>query len=142
MRFALCVVGTMAAGGWGAGATHGLVPWPGQMLQAVTALGGDAGKGDLAKLGIIDVNPLKTYNNVMRQVTSGAKPDLGIEQKPLVVSPDSFARMPTFDPNLGAAGKNGFASGMQSQIEQNNRRMQDMAAYARNPAGWHGVPPH
>jgi hypothetical protein len=28
------------------------------------------------------------------------------------------------------------------QIEANNRRMQDFAAYARNPAGWHGMPPH
>jgi hypothetical protein len=32
-------------------------------------------------------------------------------------------------------------SGWNSQIQQNNNRMQDIAAYSRNPMGWHGAPP-
>jgi hypothetical protein len=31
---------------------------------------------------------------------------------------------------------------MASQIQDNTRRMQDISAYMRNPAGWRGLPPH
>jgi hypothetical protein len=35
-----------------------------------------------------------------------------------------------------------IASGINSRIQQDIRRAQDISAYARNPMGWHGVPPH
>jgi hypothetical protein len=37
--------------------------------------------------------------------------------------------------------KRAMVSGWSSQIRQNNNRMQDIAAYGRNPTGWHGAPP-
>jgi hypothetical protein len=44
--------------------------------------------------------------------------------------------------NAGAIAQSGFTSSILTQVQQNNARMQDLAAYARNPAGWHGAPPH
>ena len=35
-----------------------------------------------------------------------------------------------------------MAAGIDAQNQQFNRRMEDMRNYARNPGGWHGVPPH
>jgi hypothetical protein len=145
MRFALCLMGIMGAGAWGFGATHGIVPGPGQMFQAATAIGADPAKAtkvDPAVAGIVDINPVRTYYNVMRQVTSG-KVDLGIESKPVVVAPLNPMYLPPNTADLAAnAAKNGFSGALQSQVEENNRRMRDMAAYTRNPSAWHGMPPH
>jgi hypothetical protein len=35
-----------------------------------------------------------------------------------------------------------IASGFNARIGQDIRRAQDIAAYGRNPMGWHGAPPH
>ncbi|MGA8612624.1 MAG: hypothetical protein WB760_13040 [Xanthobacteraceae bacterium] len=35
-----------------------------------------------------------------------------------------------------------MAAGIDAQNRQFNQRMEDMRNHARNPAGWHGVPPH
>jgi hypothetical protein len=61
---------------------------------------------------------------------------------PVVVQPGSFQGMNTPNINIGPNPGNGIAPGLFNQMQQNNQRMQDMAAYARNPAGWHGMPPH
>jgi hypothetical protein len=29
-----------------------------------------------------------------------------------------------------------------SRVQQDIRRAQDLSAYARNPTAWHGAPPH
>ena len=53
MRLALLFAATMAASGtWAAGTATGFLPMPGQMLQAVTALGGDP-----AKVSVGTINP-------------------------------------------------------------------------------------
>jgi hypothetical protein len=136
MRFALLVVGSVATGASGVSANSGIIPGAYQMIQAVTGLGGDSAKG-----GIVSINLLQTYNNVMRQVASGGgAPPMGFQPSPVVVPPGSF---PTMNgPGAGAGGANGFASQMLSEVRRNNRRMEDIAAYARNPAGWRGMPPH
>jgi hypothetical protein len=67
---------------------------------------------------------------------------LGFHVSPVTVQPGNFRSMNGAPGNAGATAQNGFASGLVSQIQQNNIRMQDMAAYARNPAAWHGAPPH
>jgi len=38
--------------------------------------------------------------------------------------------------------QDGFASNIATQNQQFNNRMEDLRNYARNPAGWHGAPPH
>jgi len=35
-----------------------------------------------------------------------------------------------------------MAAGINAQIQQNYQRSQGLAAYGRNPMGWHGAPPH
>jgi hypothetical protein len=44
--------------------------------------------------------------------------------------------------SAAAAAQNGFASGLVSQMQQNNLRAQATATDARNPAASHGALPH
>jgi hypothetical protein len=37
--------------------------------------------------------------------------------------------------------KRAIAAGVNARIQQDDRRSQDLAAYGRNPMGWHGAPP-
>ncbi|HEY6257742.1 MAG TPA: hypothetical protein VIY51_18325 [Xanthobacteraceae bacterium] len=124
------------------GAVQNMIPQNSQMFSAVRALGGNVSNFKLA-----DINPLKAYETVRQEITSGHIGDslnLG-SSKPLASV--SFPKIE----NLGLGNKlkidegqfkRAWASGMASQIQQNNRRMEDMSAFARNPGAWHGMPPH
>lgn len=135
MRMALFTI-ALATGAGSFGAMHGSFSLPNQMGQAITALGGDP-----SKLGPINVDPRQAYDTVIRRVTQGGGVPADLHPSVVTVTPDSFSRMPQMvitGPNQQAP----FAASALSQMRQNNIRMQDMAAYARNPAGWHGMPPH
>src|ERR1700734_774336 len=123
MRLALTLVGVLPTGGWAVGAHQGVLPVPAQMLQAVTALGGDPGQ-----LKNIQLNPIQTtYNNVMRQVTSGAAvPPAGFQGTPVIIPPNSFQTMPAPNVITGGGMQNGFSSNVEAQLRLNNNRMQDM----------------
>lgn len=137
MRLALLAAVFAGSGAWTLGATVGIVPGPSQMWQAVTALGGDP-----ANVSIVSLNPLQTYKNVMQQVTtSRGETPAGFHPSTVTLPPNSVQAMTT--PNPGAdIAKNGFNAANLSQVQQNNRHMEDMANYARNPSAWHGMPPH
>ena len=141
MRFVVLVVGGVATGALSVGAVRSIVPQNSQMFQAVRALG-----SDMANFKLGDINPLKAYEDVKRQITSG-----NIAGSLNLGSPVSI---PSFSsPNIGNLGlgnslhidnaemSRAFAAGLNSQIQQNNRRMEDISAYARNPMAWHGAPP-
>jgi hypothetical protein len=73
---------------------------------------------------------------------------LGQSRISLPQTPAAFAHI---DPNqtFGSQFKideqdieRSVAAGMDAQNRQFNQRMEDMRNYARNPGGWHGVPPH
>ena len=138
MRFAIIlVVGGSATGALSVGAVHMMVHPNAQMVQAVRALGGDTANF------MIDVDPLKAYEEVKRQITSG-KPAAPINFGS--AAPLSYPKLG--DLSLGskiqlddAAMKRAMAAGLNSTIEQSIRRSQDISAYGRNPMGWHGVPP-
>ena len=66
MRFAFLVAGGVAAGALSVGGVRTLVPPNAQMFQAVRALG-----GDMADFKLGDIDPLKAYEDVKRQITSG-----------------------------------------------------------------------
>src|ERR1700726_3677816 len=66
MRFAILVVGGVAAGAVSVGGVRTMVPSNAPMFQAVRALG-----GDMADFKLGDINPLKAYEDVKRQITSG-----------------------------------------------------------------------
>jgi hypothetical protein len=71
--------------------------------------------------------------------------------QPRVSLPQTPAAFAPIDPNqtFGSQFKidnqdiqRSMAAGIDAQNRQFNQRMEDMRNYARNPAGWHGVPPH
>jgi hypothetical protein len=139
MRFAVLIAGGVAAGALSVGGVRTMVPPNAQMFQAVRALG-----GDMADFKIADINPLKAYEDVKRQISSGnLGASLNLGSAPHV----TFPRLG--DLSVGnkmhideAAIQRAIGAGINSQIQQNNRRMEDISAYARNPAAWHGMPPH
>ena len=82
------------------------------------------------------------YQYVQHDITAGGSR--------ITLPQTSTAAMTPFDWSKANLGMKFDAKEMQRinsenivhQIEANTRRMQDFAAYARNPAGWHGMPPH
>ena len=139
MRFAFLVAGGVAAGALSVGGARTLVPPNAQMFQAVRALG-----GDMADFKLGDIDPLKAYEDVKRQITSGnLSSSLNLGSGPQVAFPklgqlSVGSKMQLDD----GAMRRAIGAAINSQIQQSNRRMEDMSAYARNPAAWHGMPPH
>ncbi len=139
MRFAILIVGGVATGALSAGAIQTMIPQTAQMFQAVRALGGDP-----TNLKIPDINPLRAYQDVKRQITSG---NLGGSINFGASTPvTSFPKIGNL--SLGgvvhideAAMKRAIGAGINARIQQDFRRSQDLAAYGRNPMGWHGAPP-
>jgi hypothetical protein len=66
MRFAVLIVSGVATGALFAGAIQTMIPQNTQMFQAVRALGGDP-----TNFRITDINPLKAYEYVNREIISG-----------------------------------------------------------------------
>jgi hypothetical protein len=136
VRLILFLVGTVSVGA--VGVSQGVIPLPMQLVQAIRALGGDP-----TQLRTVNLNPVDAYNRVLPEILKGRTPEeLGFHVSPVTAQPGNFRSLNGAPVNAGATAQNGFASGLVSQIQQNNIRMQDMAAYARNPAAWHGAPPH
>jgi hypothetical protein len=143
MRFAILVVGGVATGALSTGALQTMVPQNAQMFQAVRALG-----GNVADFKLSDINPLKAYEDVKRQITSGnLASSLNFGPAPFSTTSISFPKIG--DLSLGskmhfdeAAMKRAMSAGINSSIQQNFRRMEDISAYSRNPMAWHGPPPH
>jgi hypothetical protein len=100
--------------------------------------------GNMANFKVADINPVKAYYNFMQEVASG---ELGrgisLPKSPI------FSWSPINPENLNSsfriddrAIQRAFANGINSRIQQDIRRAQDLAAYGRNPMGWHGAPPY
>jgi hypothetical protein len=140
MRFAVLIVGGVATGALSAGAIQTVVPQNTQMFQAVRALGGDP-----TSFRITDINPLKAYEYVKREITSGNfGGSINLGTSPAIVT--SFPKVGGL--GLGnsfhiddAAIRRAVGAGINSRIQQDIRRSQDLAAYGRNPMRWHGAPP-
>jgi hypothetical protein len=140
MRFVFLLLGTTATGALSASAIQHMFPQTAQTFAAVRALG-----GEVADFKIGDINPVKAYQDVMQKIAAGelggpikfpSSPDL----KPMSINPELFKPHTIQIDNDKM--QRAIASGINSRIQQDIRRAQDMAAYARNPMGWHGVPPH
>jgi len=139
MRFSILVAGGVATGALGVGAVQTMVPQNSQTFQAVRALGGDP-----ANFKIPDINPLKAYQDVKRQITSG---NLGGSINFGSVTPLGFSKVG--DLSLGnkihiddASMRRAIGAGINSRVQRDVRRAQDLSAYSRNPMAWHGAPPH
>jgi hypothetical protein len=84
----------------------------------------------------------EVHHYVIAQITSGG-PRIALQQAPALLSgPIDFSNfhigLPIDEKEIARFN----AENLASQIQESNRRMQDMAAFTRNPAGWHGMPPH
>jgi hypothetical protein len=66
MRFALLVMIAVASGAVGMTAMQTLLPGNASMFEAVRALG-----GSMANFQLADINPVKAYWDVRKQITSG-----------------------------------------------------------------------
>jgi hypothetical protein len=135
MRFVFLVAGAAATGALSTSAITTFAPQTAQTFQAAIALGGDLRNFK------VDINPIgKVYQYVMQQVTSG-QPGVSWPQGPgLTMQPIDVSKLGFKIDEQEIQRFN--AQGMASQIQDNTRRMQDISAYMRNPAGWRGLPPH
>jgi hypothetical protein len=140
MRLVLLIIGGVAIGAGSVGGVLIILPQSGSMFDAVRALGGKAGS---IKIGDININPVKAYEDVKRQIASGELTAPFDVAAPPVTSFRNLNTVPLNTFRLDdAAIKRSIAAGFNAQINQNINRSQDLAAYARNPMGWHGAPPH
>jgi hypothetical protein len=140
MRFVFLLLGATATGALSATAIQHIFPNTAQTFAAVRALG-----GDMADFKISEINPVKAYQDVMQKITSG---EMG---GPITFPSAPEFKAPTINPDLFKPHtiqidndkiQRAIAAGINSRIQQDIRRAQDLAAYGRNPMGWHGVPPH
>jgi hypothetical protein len=115
-----------------------LVPGNASVFEAVRAFGGDP-----ASFKLSDINPVKAYQDVIREVTSGRSAGaLKFDTKPL---PSFKLTGPLFKPyeyKPDPGVQRAISAGIGARIGQDIRRAQDISAYGRNPMAWHGVPPH
>jgi len=140
MRLAILVVGGLATGALFVGAVRTLVPPNAQMFQAGRALGGDP-----ASVSIGNIDPRKAYEDVKRQIAAGnlggsiglpsATPVSGFPK----VGELALGAKHHFDE---AAMRQAVGASINSRVQQDIRRAQDLSADTRNPMAWHGAPPH
>jgi hypothetical protein len=141
MRLVVLIIGGVAIGAGSVSGVQTILPRTGSMSDAVRALGGNPAG---FKLSDININPLKAYEDVRRQITSGSmRAPFDVGSAPVM----SFRNLGqiSWSNNFHideAAMKRATAAGFNAQIQQSIQRSQDMAAYTRNPMGWHGMPPH
>lgn len=139
MRLVILLVGGVAAGAASMGAVRTMVPENSQMFQAVHALG-----GNLSGFKIDDVNPLKAYERVRHEIASG-NPGGSINFGS--AKPIGFGNVGNLSMNNklhidDGAIRRAIGASINSRVQQDIRRSQDLAAYGRNPMAWHGAPPH
>jgi hypothetical protein len=141
MRLVILIIGGVAVGAGSVTGMRTILPHTGgSMADAVRALGGNPGT---LRLGDININPLRAYEDVKRQITSGQATTPFPASTPFPTT--SFTSL-NIKPNTfqidEASVKRAMAAGINAQIQQSYNRSQDLAAYGRNPMGWHGAPPH
>jgi hypothetical protein len=138
MRLVFLIAGGLAVGAASAGGLQVVLPQNGAMFDAVRALGGNP-----ASVKIGEINPLKAYEDVRRQIASGSyRAPFDVGGSTPVTSFPNIGRI-SLNNNLRmdeVAMKRAIAAGVNAQVQQSIRRSRDLAAYARNPA-WRGVPP-
>jgi hypothetical protein len=140
MRFVFLVAGATATGALSAAGIQTMFPQTAQTFQAVTALG-----GNVADFKLGDINPVKAYEEVRRQITSG-QPAVSF---PISAPTPSYTFKPIDIGNLKTTltidtkqFERAWAADINRRVQQDLARARDFQVYGRNPMGWHGIPPH
>jgi hypothetical protein len=82
------------------------------------------------------------YQYVKHEIALG-QPSVSLPQTPGLFAPIDPDKTPGSQFKIDDQDiQRSMAAGIDAQNRQFNQRMEDMRNYARNPAGWHGVPPH
>jgi hypothetical protein len=145
MRLVILLIGGVAAGAASMVAVRTMVPQNSQMFQAVHALG-----GNLSSFKIEDINPLKAYEKVRHEIASGnlgGSINFGGPLKLGSSKPIDFANVGNVSTGIKyhideAAIRRAVGADINSRVQQDIRRSQDLAAFSRNPMAWHGALPH
>ncbi|HEX3990455.1 MAG TPA: hypothetical protein VHX39_04700 [Acetobacteraceae bacterium] len=136
MRLILFFVGTVFV--FAVGVSQGFIPLPAQMAMAVRGFSGDPTHGKT-----VNFNPVDGLNRHLPEILKGNSPeDPGLHVATVTKPPGSLRSVNGAAASAAAAAQNGFASGLVSQMQQNNLRAQATATDARNPAASHGALPH
>jgi hypothetical protein len=138
MRFVLLVAGATATGALCGGGIQTMFPQSKEMFAAVTALG-----GNVADFKMPEINPVKAYEDVRRQITSGQPAISFPASAPITMRPVNLdaLRPPTLNIDTKAIQR-AWASDINRRVQQDVQRARDFQVYGRNPTGWHGIPPH
>jgi len=138
MRFTALVACAAAVGVASGAAITKIVP------TAEIAQAGRDLAGSLSSFHVADLNPIRAaYDAVSARIQAGHTPEeLGFSSSSVTLTMPDPKDWPGqgFKPSPDI--QKGWNSSSEAQIRENNDRMRDIANYARNPAGWHGPPPH
>jgi len=136
MKFALLVAGTAGF------AMLAVFAIPGTVVgSASVGFHHVVERSGFAQVSLADLNPLRAiFDYEKRRIQTPLTPEqLGFHPSP----PMTFSPIAIVPPqSLKLDLSQSFGQQAQMQIEQNNRRMQDMQAYARDPTHWVGPPPN
>jgi hypothetical protein len=102
-----------------------------------------ATRGDVMRYALLLVllGPLAAFLYVRHELTSGA-PRIALRQAlPLVSEPVDWSKF-SVGPGIDKREIQRLNDeNLSRQVQESSRRMQDVSAYMRNPAGWRGLPP-
>jgi hypothetical protein len=136
MRFVVWLIGAAAVGlAAGAGITK-IIP------IAQVSLASESAGGEVSPLDVL--SPVRAaYDAVKAKITAGTSPEqLGFHPSTVSFKPLDPTKLPGFGFSVSPGAQNGWAQTIAAQTRNFNNQMEDMRNYARNPAGWHGPPPH
>jgi hypothetical protein len=128
VRLILLFFGFVTAGA--AAMAAGALPPPNQILQAMFGM-----RGETARITNVNANPLASYNMVLPQIIRGTKVEnRGLHGSTVTPPSGGLRALTTAAVTPDAIGQNGFEADALSQIQQNNLRLQNITAFARDAA--------
>ena len=135
MKFVLMLVGAALTGALATVAVPPILVGPATdgLRQLVSSSG-------LTQIHLTELNPLRAiYDYEQQQIRTGLTPEhLGIHSSAITLSPITLPPPASLKLDLSRA----YEAQAESQIQQNDRRMQAMQSYMNNPSQWSGPPPN
>ena len=130
----LVLVAFVVAGSGAAGVQTGVIQLPTQMVQAVSALGGDP--ATIAHIRI--KSPQETFDDVQREITSGHDPAKDLGFQPSTVPTPDFSKTLTIKGKPVPDFHGNFEANTMPQPGQSDEHTVDMRKFTRNPDGKSG----
>ena len=135
MKFALLVIVAAVAG------ALAMFAVPVTVIQSASLdVRGFVDRSGLTEIHLTNINPFRSiFDYEQQQIRMGLTPEqLGIHSSAITVTPMRLGPPQVLKLDLSRA----FEVQAESQILQNERRMQDLQAYGRHPMHWESLPPN